>query len=348
MKRCLYVLIVSLSVLLQIPAQNRNGDLKNYLEKAEAYGFSGQILVAEKGKILLNKAYGSADRERKISNKLDTVFNVASFTKQFTAAAILRLEADGKLKTADTIGKYFDNVPADKAGITVHQLLSHTSGLTRGNSTKNTTRDESVQKIFGEPLAAKPGEKFIYSNNGFHLLAAMIEKLSGQTYRQYITEKLFQPAGMKDSGFFSDTKWPSERIARTHNEWSKLDAFTDWKKVWNYGSGSIVSDTEDIFRWFQALNANKIIPKEEKEKLFQKYTASFDEDTSYGYGWYIEKLKDGSDLIFHGGDNPGYHSEFRWYVKDDRVIIILANYEIFEPDGTAVQKRIIANTSTAF
>lgn len=337
----LFITLICSATFSQTP--NNKKELENYLKKIEVYGFSGQILAAENGKIILNKACGFADRERKILNTRETVFNVASFTKQFTATAILRLEADSKLKTTDTIGKYFENVPADKAGITIHQLLSHRSGLARGNSAKNTTRDESVQKILGEPLAAKPGEKFIYSNSGFHVLAAIIEKLSGKTYQQYVTEKLFQPAGMSNSGFFSDMKWPADRIAQTGNEWGALDPFTKWKKVWNYGSGSVVSNTEDIFRWFQALNANRILPGEEKEKLFQKYTAGFDEDTSYGYGWYIEKLKDGSDLIFHGGDNPGYHSEFRWYVKDNRMIIILANYEIFEPDGVAVQKRVIAN-----
>ncbi len=324
-------------------SERRKKELENYLEKVSAYGFSGQILIAEKGKIILDKAYGFADRERKIRSSSDTVFNVASFTKQFTAAAILRLETDGKLKTTDQIGKYLENVPPDKSEITIHQLLSHTSGLTRGNSTKNTTRDESVQKILAGPLAAKPGEKFIYSNSGFHLLAAIIEKISGQTYQDYLTEKLFRLAGMSHSGFFSDTKWQPGLIAQTHNEWSKLESFTDWKKIWNYGSGSVVSNTGDLYRWFRALSANRIIPQAEKEKLFGKYHQSFDEGIFYGYGWYIEQLGDGSSLIFHGGDNPGYHSEFRWYVKDERVIILLANYEMFEPDGVAVQKRIIAN-----
>lgn len=320
-------------------------ELKDYLHGINAYGFSGQVLIAENGIILLNQAYGFADREGKIPNSLNTVFNVASFTKQFTATAILRLEADGKLKTTDTINKYLENVPADKSAITIHQLLTHTSGLSRGQDGKNnsTNRDEVVRKILELPLAAKVGEKFIYSNNAYHLLAAIIEKVSGKTYSQYIRENLFKPAGMTNSGFYQDANWKANLIPQTYNEWTKLPAFTEWNKVWNYGAGAVVSNTTDLFKWFKALSGNKILPKDETEKLFQKYTESFDENTSYGYGWYLEKLKNGKTLIFHGGDTPGYHSEFRWYRDDNRIIIILTNYETLEPDGVAIQKRVIAN-----
>lgn len=320
-------------------------NLKIYLEKANAYGFSGQVLVAENGKILLNQAYGFADREKRIPNSLNTVFNIASLTKQFTATAILRLEADGKLKTTDSITKYFDNVPADKSNITIHQLLTHTSGLSRGQDGKknSTNRDEVVTKILQTPLSAKVGERFIYSNNGYHLLAAIIEKVSRQTYPQFISENLFKPAGMLNSGFYQDERWMKTAVSQTYNEWTKLPAFNEWSKVWNYGSGSIISTTTELYKWFTAVNENKILPKEEKEKLFNQYTESFDENTFYGYGWYIEKLKSGKTLIFHGGDNQGYHSEFRWYKDDNRIIIILTNYETLEPDGVAINKRVIAN-----
>lgn len=320
-------------------------NLKVYLDKANAYGFSGQVLVAEKGKILLNQSYGFADREKKVLNSFNTVFNIASLTKQFTATAILRLEADGKLKTSDSISKYLENVPDDKKDITIHQLLTHTSGLSRGQDGKKNSinRDEVVKKILELPLAAKVGEKFIYSNNGYHFLAAIIEKVSGKTYPQFITENLFKPAGMLDSGFYQDDKWMKVPATQSYNEWKKLPNFTEWNKVWNYGPGAIISTSNDLYKWFTALNENKILPKEEKEKLFQKYTESFDEGTFYGYGWYVEKLKDGKTLIFHGGDNQGYHSEFRWYKDDERVIIILTNYELLEPDGVAINKRVIAN-----
>lgn len=340
------ILIVVFCLQFSIFGQNEiTKNLKAYLEKAKAYGFSGQVLIAQNGKILLNQAYGFANQESKIPNTLNTVFNVASFTKQFTATAILRLEADGKLKTTDEIGKYLDNVSADKSAITIHQLLTHTSGLSRGQDGKKNSinRDEVVKKILELPLAAKVGEKFIYSNSGYHLLAAIIEKVSGKTYPQFIVENLFKPAGMTQSGFYQDTNWKPNLVAQSHNEWTKLPSFTEWNKVWNYGPGAIVSTSNDLFKWLTALQSNKILPKDSTEKLFQQYTISFDEDTFYGYGWYLEKQKNGKTLIFHGGDNPGYHSEVRWYRDDNRIIIILTNYEILQPDGVAVYKRVIAN-----
>ncbi|MBX7172429.1 MAG: beta-lactamase family protein [Pyrinomonadaceae bacterium] len=319
--------------------------LKDYLHGINAYGFSGQVLIAENGKISLNQAYGFADRESKIPNSLNTVFNVASLTKQFTATAILRLEAAGKLKTSDAISKYLENVPSDKSTITIHQLLTHTSGMSRGQDGKKNSmnRDEVVAKILQLPLIAKVGEKFIYSNNAYHLLAAIIERVSGKNYSQYIRENLFKPAGMMQSGFYQDEKWKPYLVAQSYNEWTKLPAFTEWNKAWNYGAGAIISNTTDLFKWFKALSEYQILPKDETEKLFQKYTESFDQDTFYGYGWYLEKLKNGKTLIYHGGDNQGYHSEFRWYRDDNRIIIILTNYETLEPDGVAIQKRVIAN-----
>jgi hypothetical protein len=148
---------------------------------------------------------------------------------------------------------------------------------------------------------------------------------------------------MMQSGVYQDEKWKPNLVAQSYNEWKKLPVFTEWNKVWNYGSGAVISNTTDLFKWMIALQNNKILPKDVTEKLFQHYTKSFDENTFYGYGWSLEKLKNGKTLIFHGGDNTGYHSEIRWYREDNRIIIILTNYELLEPDGVAINKRVIAN-----
>jgi CubicO group peptidase (beta-lactamase class C family) len=337
-----FIIFISAIAVFSQKSSFRNAS--EYLRRAEAHGFSGQVLIAENGKIMFNRAFGQANREQKIPNSPKTVFNVASFTKQFTAAAILRLEADGKLKTSDAVGQYLENVPADKADITIHRLLTHTSGLSRGGDGKrnSSNRDEAVANILQQKLSAKVGEKFIYSNSGYHLLAAVIEKVSGKTYPQYLAENLFKPAGLSGSGVYQDEKWKPDLVARSYNEWTKLPSFTEWNKVWNYGSGAVVSNASDLFKWLTALQANKILPQETTGKLFRQHAKADGDDTFYGYGWYLVKLKNGKTLIFHGGDNPGYHSEVRWYAEDNRIIIILSNYEMLEPDGAAVQKRIIA------
>jgi CubicO group peptidase (beta-lactamase class C family) len=355
--------ILSVYILLlttgQISGQttNANGEsaadprierLDDYLQRVEAFGFSGRILLAEKGKILFSRSYGFADRERQKRFSSDTAFNIASLTKQFTAAAILHLESKGKLKTDDPIGRHLENVPAEKTGITIHQLLTHTSGLVRGGDGRNnTTRAETVAKILGESSAAKPGEKFIYSNNGYHLLAAVIEKAGGRPYGEYLEENLFKPVGMLRTAVYQDERWTETDVAQSYNEWKKLNSFLNWKKVWNYGSGSVVSTPEDLYRWISALYENKILPKHSLEKLFQKHTPTGSEDVFYGYGWYLTETADGKKLIYHGGDNYGYHCELRRFAEDERVIIVFANYEMFEPDGAAVQKRIIGDQLAA-
>lgn len=161
-------------------------ELNEYIRSLEGFGFSGQVLVMEKGKLLLSKGYGAAKTNPLKPINVQTVFEIASLTKQFTAAAILHLEMEGKLKTEDALTKFFNNVPEDKAAITIQQLITHTSGLPRdviqNSSTEIVNREETVSRILSAKLTAKPGERYAYSNTGYHLLAAIIEKLSGQSF----------------------------------------------------------------------------------------------------------------------------------------------------------------------
>ena len=314
--------------------------LDDYLNRANAFGFSGQVLVAKNGKVLVNKGYGLANREGRRSIKRKTAFNIASLTKAFTAEAIMLLEQSQKLKTTDSIDKFFSDVPKDKAKITIHQLLTHTAGLRRDINRKlNTTRESTVGAIFKQQLASPIGEKFRYSNNGYHLLAAIIEKASRKSYSDYLRETMFKKLGMRRTGFFQDRHWSNLNIAQGYNEWAKVRPFTQWKKNWNYGSGSIVSNTKDIYKWFIRLKGSRL-----SERIFTRYSKTNNAKISYGYGWYVTKAKNGGPLIYHGGDNYGYHSELRWFPKSDLLLIVLTNNEAFSYiDGGAVQKRIIAN-----
>jgi CubicO group peptidase (beta-lactamase class C family) len=211
-------------------------ELAQYLTNVSAYGFSGQVLVMENGKIILSRGYGFADQNTRTANSRGTVFNIASLSKQFTAAAILRLEADGKLKTSDKISKFFDGVPDDKAGITIDQLLTHSSGLPRGDDgVGSSTRAEVIANVFSRPLAEVPGQKFHYSNLGYRLLAAIVESASGMSFPDYVRERLFRSAGLDHTGFYQEPRWKKSEIASPYNEWSRLKSFTEWDKGWNYG-----------------------------------------------------------------------------------------------------------------
>jgi hypothetical protein len=189
--------------------------LDDYLTRAEAFGFSGALIVEKDGKIILSKGYGWADRAKNVKNTADTPFLIASVSKQFTAAAILQLEERGKLKTSDVIGKYLKDVPADKSQVTIHQLLTHTWGVGNNNAAgEENNREKAVRKILAQPFEAKPGEKFIYSD-GYALLGAIVEIVSGQSLESYLKQNIFTPAKMTSAGFMGDAAFYKNKRSRT-------------------------------------------------------------------------------------------------------------------------------------
>jgi len=158
--------------------------LDDYMTRLEGFGFSGTLLVAKDGDIVLSKGYGVADKSRGTPMTAETVISIGSITKQFTAAAILKLEMQGKLNVDDPITKYFPIVPPDKAGITLHHLLTHTAGLDEdygGTDYEEVSRDEILKRVFSRPLKWEPGKRHLYSNAGYSLLGAIVEIVSGQT-----------------------------------------------------------------------------------------------------------------------------------------------------------------------
>src|SRR5450432_2777189 len=170
--------------------------------------FRGNVLVEQNGKVLLRKSYGLADESWKIPNTVDSRFEIASVTKQFTAVAILQLAEAGRLSIQDPISKFYLQAPASWKGITVEELLNHTSGLPN-NEVKNFTKglavpytiEELIQTFRDRPLIAPPGTKWAYTNTEYYLLAYLIERLSGQDYGTYVADHIFKPLGMLHSGF---------------------------------------------------------------------------------------------------------------------------------------------------
>ncbi len=175
----------------------------DYLSRLVRHGFSGAVLIAKDGQVVLKRAYGMANRETGLPYDVDMVSCIGSVTKQFTGAAIMKLDMQGKLGTSDPIAKYLPGVPADKAGITIHHLLTHTAGFSGdlgGSDEEPIGRDALVAKVLAAPLVAKPGDHFEYSNEGFALAAAIVERVSGQGYGAFLRGQLFLPAGMTDTG----------------------------------------------------------------------------------------------------------------------------------------------------
>lgn len=303
--------------------------LDQYMSRLEALGFSGAVLVAKDGQVVLHKGYGLADREKKIPYTPETVFDIGSITKQFTGAAILKLEMAGKLQTTDPITKYFDGVPADKQAITLHHLLTHSAGLEDGfgGDYEEMPRDVLVQKALASKLLWAPGTRYRYSNAGYSLLGAVVEKVSGQPYETFLHEQLFKPAGMEKTGY-RIPKWKPEELAHGYQgdePWgTPLDhAWAPEGPWWNLrANGGILSTAGDLYKWHRALEGEAILSKEAKAKYFAPHVPEDEEGSShYGYGWAIFKTQRNTKLVAHNGGNGIFAADFRRYVDEGGVVI---------------------------
>lgn len=296
--------------------------LDMYLTRITPFGFSGALLVAKNGKIILNKGYGMAIRAENVPNTSETVFSTGSITKQFTAAGIMKLEMMGKLKTEDPIAKYFDDVPEDKKGITLHHLLTHTSGVVDalGPDYVEAPRDETARKTLDAPLRFQPGEQFGYSNAGYSLLAAVIEKVSGQNYEEFMNANIFIPSGMKFTGYRMP-EWDKKVVAHWYR--GEKDNGTPLEKnypQWHLlGNGGILSTTEDMYRWHQALLEDKVLSAEVKRKMFTPFL------NEYGYGWDVIQREMGTLIQHDGGSMLGNSAEMRRYIDAKTVTILFCN-----------------------
>ena len=298
--------------------------IDQYLSSLIEFGFSGSVLLADKG--VLHKGYGVADVARQKPVTTETVFDIGSLTKQFTAAAIMKLEMAGKLSTSDPMNKYLPDVPVDKAQITLHHLLTHTAGLGMysGGDYDVSLRDETVSRILATPLQTKPGEAFSYSNPGYSLLAAIIERVSGEAYETFLRSKLFEPAGMHMTGYRLP-RWEGAQLARgymdTRERGTPLDhRWAESGPYWNlFGNGGMLSTTGDLHKWAQALKGDEILSTAAKEKLFTPALKN------YAYGWRVAESSHGRH-ISHGGDSDnGFSANFNMYPERDAVVIVLTN-----------------------
>jgi CubicO group peptidase (beta-lactamase class C family) len=323
--------------------------LDRYLSRLEAFGFSGSALVAQGGKVILDKGYGLADRAAGRPYTAGTIFDIASISKQFTAAAILKLEQEGRLKVEDPIGKFLGSVPADKAPITLHMLLTHTSGLPDvlgDDEYEPVSREVLVRRALAADLVRVPGKRFWYSNAGYSLLAAVVEIVSGKPYETYLKERLWEPAGMRHTGFHVPDP---ENVAHGYTpagDWGRpLDK--PWAPdgpYWNLrGNGGILSTTGDLYRWHQALATDRVLARVEREKLIHPWVSQGRAaHASYGYGWSIEEGPKGSREVSHIGGNLVFDSDFRRYLDAGVVIVLSSNSTDYSaiPVGPHIESRV--------
>ena len=309
--------------------------------------FMGAVLVARGDKILFKKAYGSANLEWNIPNTTTTRFRIASVTKQFTAAAILLLEERGKLKLEDPIKKYYPDAPAAWDKIALLNLLQHTSGIANYTEepdmgswmTQPNTPAGLVKRVRDKPLQFEPGAEMRYSNTGYVLLGIAIEKASGMSYAAFLKQNIFDPLGMKDSGYDENEPLIARRAAGYSQGPSGLvnAKYTDMTTP--FSAGALYSTVEDLLRWERALFGKKVL----SEASLKKMTTPGKND--YAFGLYVGEVA-GRLVIRHAGGIAGFNSHLRYYPQDAMTVVALSNLNGFGTDRIADQLSAVTHGET--
>ncbi len=323
---------LAVSQVAEDPAKAAIADTRTYLQRLEKLGFAGVVLVAKGGTPLFAEGFGLADRERGLRWTPATVSCTGSITKQFTGAAILKLEEDKKLSVTDPIGLYFKDVPADKAQITLHQLLTHSSGL--GDPEGIDDYDpvplaDYVRAVLAQPLLFAPGAGYTYANANFSLLGAIIEKLSGLSYEAFVRERLFLPSGMYETGYLLP-QWGDGRMAQGYRAgelWGTVlghPMAVDGPHWALRANGGIHSTVYDMLRWAQALLEGRVLSPESMKKYWAPHVSEGG-DTFYGYGWSIAKAPDGTKIVTHNGGNGIFFADMAIVPDAGLVVFLMTN-----------------------
>lgn len=296
---------------------------------AAAHGldrFSGSVLVARGGKIVLRRGYGQANYELGVPNTPETRFRLGSITKQFTAMAILRLEVQGRLKVTDPVSAFFPDYPGG-GRITLHHLLTHTSGIPNltefpdyaAAMSRPTTALETVARFKDRPLDFPPGERFSYSNSGYILLGAIIEKVTGRSYEEHLRDDILRPLGLNDTGYDHATPvLPGRASGYEFAGDVKVNApYIDMSVP--HAAGALYSTVDDLYKWDRVLATETLAPRAVLERMFTPFK------DGYAYGWSIGSFA-GHRNIRHGGGINGFTTDISRFPDDDACIIVLNNF----------------------
>lgn len=310
--------------------------------------FFGNVLIADKGSIIYQKSFGKANRTSNADLNAESVFELASVSKQFTAMGIMLLKKQRKLNYEDSLRKFIPELPY--YNITIRQLLNHTSGLpdymqlftNYWDRTKIATNSDVIGLLakYKPPIHFVPGEKWEYSNTGYMLLAFIIEKASGQSFGDYLQKNIFQPLKMKRSLVYrrryEKKTIPNYALGYVYDRNKKQFALPDsvietagtvFCLDGIVGDGSVNTTVNDLLIWDRALYTEKLISKEMMGEALQPGTLNDGKKTNYGFGWAIAEVKGAGKIVNHSGSWPGYNTYIERNIEKDKTIIILRNHE---------------------
>lgn len=328
-------------VSAKVPSTDTKAIETNLENLMQGYGFynrfSGTILIAKDDRILYQNSFGYADIVNGKKNCNSSIYGIGSVTKQFTATAILKLVQDGKLKLTDKLSKYFTTLGETASEISIHNLLSMSSGIFEDFSRSKTYDIENVVfpestpisthdlvNYFGELTSdGKPGKKYDYSNLNYILLAAIVEKVSGQEYGEFLNKTFWQKLGMNSTAFGSENV-DKNLLSKPYLGLPNYHETPDyWHDSWVLGAGGAFSSAEEMYLWAYNVNNFNVLDSTHTRKLFQKHTN--DGREHYGYGWQIGSRK-GNEYRYHGGGTLGYVCEVGFFPAYDIYIVVLTNH----------------------
>lgn len=311
-------------------------------EMARQHVPGASVAVVKDGKVVLTKGYGLADVELGVPATADTVYEIGSITKQFTATAIMMLVDEGKVGLDDKASKYLTFLPAAWDGVTIRHLLTHTSGIKSytnlpgflKNLRHDYTPEEVVRLSFDQPLEFQPGEKFDYDNTGYFMLGIVIEKASGKPYGGFLKERIFAPLGMT-----------STRVNRLRDIIKNRASGYSWdgKALKNAeylsmtqpgGAGVLVSTVRDMAKWDLALNSETLLKRADLKQMWTPYKLKSGKGTGYGFGWAVMD-RPGHRGVGHGGGIPGFSTDIHRYLDDHLTVVVFTNSDGANPGRMA-------------
>jgi D-alanyl-D-alanine carboxypeptidase len=314
--------------------------LKSQMQQHRIPGLTLKII--RDGKVIKTAAYGLANVELNVPARPETVFEIGSITKQFTAAAILMLAQDGKLSVDDKISKHLKDTPEAWANVTIRHLLSHTSGIKSYTGLngfqiwRHLTQEQFIQVIGKEPMEFQPGDSWKYCNTGFNLLGYIIENVSGKSYWDFMRERVFQPLGMQATTRRLYSLIIPNRASgyeQTNQVWMNRD--TDLTEV--FSAGAIASTAGDLAKWSVALDGDRLLNAASKAQIWTPVKLNDGKTRKYGFGWNVDALE-GHKNIGHGGSTSGFSASIQRFPDDHLAIIILTNTD--EEIATTLAKKV--------
>ena len=283
------------------------------------------IAVVRDGQVIKAAGYGVSNLKTKAPVTPETVFKIASVSKQFVATGIMLLAQDGKLAVGDPVSKYIQGVPPSWNPITIRQLMSHTGGLVREppgfDPLKTTSEAELIKTAYATPLRSTPGTKWEYSNLGYNILVEIITRVSGRPWSEFIAERVFRPVGMTATRTTTTDPVPNKATGYRDNE--KLLEAPDWVAV--RPGGAFFSTVLDLARWDAALYGNSILTEATRTQMWTPVALNDGSKAAYGFGWHVVDRPGSRRQVWHSGGLPGFAAQYHRYYDDRLSVIILMN-----------------------